>query len=274
MTSESGHYRWNVNPTWEHFCGLVREIAAAKEARSDVHKQHHLRAALYFGVGSIEAFLNEQMRLKLQRDGASEEQIFATLRKTRWSDKLKKWPSGLSGVPVAVPENVIASVEDFSELRGEITHPKSKDHTVYLELDRVMLAPDAVRLTIAEYIVRTLTALGKPYPFYLHGRVFIGMNGSAHWPIVETHNQQFMMALRHIGFNVPHALVDEMEEWERACMSTWEGFQQGETALAVAPCQPRDPMFPFMPRLCRRWWDDVHVEKCGEERSYPLPHFG
>jgi len=273
MTNALLHYRWNVNATWEHFCGMTREIADVKEARSDVHKQHHLRSVLYFAIGSIEAFLNEQMRSKLQVEGKSEDEIFTTLRKTRWVEKSKKWPSELSSTAAPVPESVIQSVEDLSDLRGEVTHPKARDHSIYLELDRIMLAPESVRLTIAEYIVRTLTALGKPYPFYLHGRVFIGMNGSAHWPIVDTHNQQFMMALRHIGFKVPHVLVNEMNAWERACMSSWEGFQEGEVALANAPCQPRDPDFPFMPRLCRRWWDDAHVESCGEERLYPLPRF-
>lgn len=273
MTNGTSHYRWNVNPAWEHFCGMTREIAEAKEARSDIHKQHHLRAALYFGVGSIEAFLNEQMRAKLHREGAPEEQIFATLRKTRWLEKLKRWPAELSGISTAVADQLIEKVQDLSDLRGEVTHPKAKDHSIYLELDRIMLTPDTIRLIVAEYIVRTLAACGRPYPFYLHGRVFIGMNGSAHWPIVDTHNQQFMMALRHIGFNVPHVIVDEMESWERACMSSWEGFQEGEKALASAPCQPRDPMFPIMPRLCQRWWDDAHVEKCGEERPYPVPQF-
>jgi hypothetical protein len=253
---------------------MVREVNEAIDAKSTIHRQHHMRAALYFGIGSIEAFLNEQMRGRLQSENVPEENIFATLRKTAWARKLKDWPKELTGSNDAIPVVLLGSVRGLSDLRGEVTHPKTKDHSPYLKLDTLMLSPNKLRLITAEYVVRVLAALGKPYPFYLHGRVFTGMGGNAQWPIVDTHNRQFMMALRHIGFNVPHFIVTEMDAWERAYMSSWEGFLEGEKALASAPCQPRDPMFPMMPRLCKRWWDEAHVETCGEVREYPLPQFG
>lgn len=271
--SQGSHYRWNVDPTWENFCGLVREAAEVRDARSPVHKHHHLRAALYFSIGSIEAFLNQTMRQKMHAEGAAEDAILTFLKKSRWARKATHWPSELVGAPVKLPEDLLNTLVDFNDLRGEITHAKAKDHSIYLELDRLMMNPDMLRLATAEYFVRLLAALGRPYPFFLHGWIFIGMGGDPHSPIVDLHNQQFMMALRHMGFNVPHVLVDEMDAWERTCMSSWESFLEGEKALATALCQPRDPRFSHMPRLCRRWWDDAHVENCGEAREYPLPRF-
>lgn len=273
MSGQEPHYRWNVNPTWEHFCGLTREVAETKESRSDIHRHHHLRAALYFAIGSIEAFLNEEMRAKLQRDQVPEPEIYARLRHSQWKKKAGGWPAELANCPVELPEALLETLAEFNALRGEITHAKALDHAIYLELDRLALTPDLLRVTTAEYMVRTLAAMQRPYPFYLHGWVFVGMGGDAHHPIVDTHNQQFMMALRHIGLSVPHVLVDEMEAWEKACMSSWEGFLEGEKVLADTPCQPKDPRFPFMPRLCKRWWDDEHVTRCGAVREYPLPRF-
>lgn len=248
---------------WEHACGMVREIGEVKAARSEIHKQHHLRAALYFGVGAVEAFLNQEMRALLESRGLSDNEVFDALRHPGWKDKLKKWPKMLSGVDLPVPEGVTRAVKKLSGLRDEITHPKLKGHCIYLELDRLIVTPDQVRLIVSEFVVRTLAAMAKPYPFFLHGWVFIGTNGNDHWPIVETHNQQFIIALAHLGLSVPAYDVERMEAWERACMSSWDGFQQGERALAAARCQRREPEFPNMPRLCRQWWDKTHVETCG-----------
>lgn len=248
---------------WEHVCGTVREVAEAKSGRSEIHKQHHLRAALYFAVGSVEAFLNQEMRGLLTSQGLPDNEIFDVLRQTGWKDKLKKWPKRLSGTDLPVPDALTKKVRELSALRDEITHPKLKDQRLYLALDELLVAPDQIRLTVAEFVVRTLAAMAKPYPFFLHGWVFVGMNGNDHWPIVETHNQQFIIALAHMGFQVPAYDVLETEAWERACMASWDGFQQGEKALAPAKCQPREAEFPNMPRLCRRWWDTAHVETCG-----------
>lgn len=252
---------------------MVRELSDVRDARSEVHAQHHVRAALYFGIGSVEAFLNEQMRTKMSGDGSSEEQIFTALRRTRWNDKLKSWPTNLAGR--SLPASTIDAVKDLSDLRGEVTHPKAKDHSIYLRLDELLLTPDEMRLRIAEYMVRLLSSMGKPYPFYLHGRVFVGMGGDWNRPIVDTDNQQFMFALANLGFRVPAGPIVEMDAWERACMSSWEGFLQGEAALANAPCQTLNPIFPYAPRLCRRWWDPTHVEICGgrfHDESEPPPN--
>jgi len=93
-----------------------------------------------------------------------------------------------------VSEKVIARIKKLSDLRYEITHPKSKEHRIYLALDQLLVAPDKIRLSVAEFVVR-FGAMVKPYPFFLHGWVFVGMNGNDHWPIVETDNQQFIIAL-------------------------------------------------------------------------------
>lgn len=215
------HYRWNVNPAWEHFSSLVREAAEVKTARSDFHRYHHLRSALYFAIGSIEAFLNQRMREKMKQDGVSEQHILTTLKGTRFQKKAREWPSQLVGKQVALPTQLLELLVEYNSLRGEVTHAKAEDHSIYLELDRLALFPEALQTATAEYFVRVLVAMGRPYWYWLHGCNFIGMNGSVHWPTLSN-NQQFMMALRHIGFNVPHILADEMDAWERHFMTSWK----------------------------------------------------
>lgn len=266
-------FRWNANPPWNHFSSLVREAAEAKSAPSEFHRHHHLRAALYFGIGTIEAFLNQEMRGQLKATGAPDGEILTKLKRTYFPEKAKTWPAELAGAAgsgVQLPPGILERLLELNTLRGEITHDKAKDHAVYVELEKVQ--PEDVVSVVSEYVVRVREVEKRPYWYWLLAWNFVGMNGSVHWPFLSS-NQQFMMALRHIGFDVPSVLVHEMDAWESRHMTSVAGFQAVEEALSAAPCQPRDSRFPFMPRLCRRWWDDEHVKSCGEERPLPWPRF-
>jgi len=56
---------WIPDPTWQNFSSLFREATAAREATTGMEHAHHLTAALYAGLSSTEAFLNEKMRRHL-----------------------------------------------------------------------------------------------------------------------------------------------------------------------------------------------------------------
>src|ERR1700693_6173 len=153
MAEKSGTvFRWNVNPPWEHFSSLVRESAAAVTARSDFHRFHHLRAALYFAIGSVEAFLNQEMRKRLKSEGADERKIRNRLRNTAFKEKTEEWPAELSGGSRLVPSDLLEALGDMNSLRGEITHDKGKDHATYARLDE--LNTDELIGTVSDYIVR------------------------------------------------------------------------------------------------------------------------
>ncbi len=93
------------------------------------------------------------------------------------------------------------------------------------------------------------------------------------WPVLSN-NQQFMHALAHMGLDVPTPFADEMNAWERAHMASLRVYEKLASVLeAMDGCQPRDPRFPQMPRLCRKWWDEDHVLACGATKELRLPRF-
>lgn len=253
------HYRWNVHPPWEHFSSLVREATSVREARSEIHRYHHMRASLYFAIGSIEAFLNDRMRVKMTAEGADEDEILKIMWKP-FPTKARAWPEQLAGRTVTLPERLVEELASFNSMRSEITHAKAKDHSIYVRMDGVSAA--ALVKTTAEYIVRVLEAQGRTYYYWLHGWNLIGMNGNFNWPIVDSSNNQFIYALRHMGLNISALMSNEA--WEQTEMSSVAGFQKLDAAMDVAPaCERFDPEFPMKDRLCRRWWDEVHVARCG-----------
>lgn len=256
------HFKWNVDATWEHFSSMVRADAEARETRSEFHRNHFVRSALYFAIGSIEALLNRQMRLKSQAEGEPEPKIYDTIRNGgSFFEKAKKWPAKIAGAEVELPGKILEALREFNRLRGEVTHDKRRDHSLYLELDALMMRRTLVP-AIAEYIARFMIATNQSYPYWLHGWNFVGMNGNPEWPICDN-NAQFVHAFRSLGFRTEPVLLDAIA-WERSAMRNLETFHKIDADLKKLDyCQPEDARFPMMPRLCRRWWDTKHVWSCG-----------
>ncbi len=261
MSTGQGHWRWNVNPTWEHYSSMFQECKEAMLAGNDFIKYHHIRACLYFGIGAIEAFLNERMRQKLKSGKTEEDDIFKKLRSTRFNIKLSIWPSEISGRKVVVPKDLMVLINVYSDLRGEVTHPKRKDHSIYKDLDNVNI--DKMPSVVAEYIVSTLTACDETFPYWLLGWNYIGMGRDEGIPVL-INNQQFLYSLGAFGFRVPTPIADEMKSWEQKNMSTVDGFRALQKALkSLNHCEFKVARFPHKPRLCRKWWDEKHITKCG-----------
>lgn len=263
MTDQGGHWRWNVNPTWEHFSSLCQESNEAILAPNDFFKYHHIKACLYFGIGSIESFLNESMRKKLHSEDIEEEKIYKKLHFEGFREKVKKWPSVLAQQSITIPEEVVELINDYGDLRGEVTHPKARNHSIYKLLDNVHISN--MPIIVAEFIVRVLEACRQTFPYWLLGWNYIGMNGDENWPAL-INNQQFMYSLYSFGFKVPIPLADEMSKWEAQHMSTLHGFQSLSVNLAkLSRCELKDKRFPKKPRLCKKWWDKDHKKFCGVE---------
>lgn len=261
MNDTKGHWRWNVNPTWEHYSSLCQEAQEAISARNDFLKYHHVKACLYFGVGALESYLNEAMRKLMNFHGVEEAEILNKLRKSYFKDKINKWPAELANKSIDIPSDVIDIIRNIGELRGEVTHAKGADHTIYKLLDNVNVL--SIPIIIAEYIIRIVEAKGETFPYWLLGWNIIGMNNIDDWPSLDN-NPQFMYSLRALGFNVPGFIADDMKRWEIENISSLSGFRKlSELLNKLDHCEYKNSRFPYKPRLCRKWWDKDHTIKCG-----------
>lgn len=262
MIESSDHYRWNVNPTWESFSSMVQEFASAKEANNEFIKCHHLKSSLYFGIGTIESFLNETLRKKYVEEKIDEKKIFKQLRYTPFSKKLKKWPVFFAEKDIQFPENLIERIVELTDRRDNITHPKHKNHNIYQWLEQ--LEYKDIPSLISMYIVSTLEAMGKPFQYWLFEWNFIGFNRNDKYPALMP-NSQFLFSLKNMGFNVPVYMADPMKEWEQTNMCSLQKFNEFRVILKkVNHCEAFDSRYPQRPRLCRRWWDKEHMTVCGK----------
>ena len=258
---------WSVNPSWQNFSSLYREACSAVEARTDMERSHHLTAALYFGIASIEAFLNYQMRVHLRATKRPEE-VFTILRKGKFIKKLTEWPGEITGTPLLVNDAVMSLIRLCNDIRGNLTHPKAAGHDIYEEL--LTLQPPAVVDAVAQYIVCFHQAQGSRYPYWVFGWNYLNPRPDIH-EIIIINDQQFCHSLAAIGFNLPSFDWARAEAWKDKHLATLSGYSTVREALISAPgCEPKFNRFPFQPKLCRRWWTSDHHRTCGHVSEQSL----
>lgn len=132
------HWRWNVDPVWENYSGLVEEAWHAQNVQNDFARAKHLRSALTFASTSLEAFSNRCMREWLERHNTPEEEIYSRLRNTKFKEKLNVWPAEFCDRKLEIglsAQRLFDLVADFQDVRNELIHPKAKDHSIYERLD-------------------------------------------------------------------------------------------------------------------------------------------
>ena len=253
MTSDKEVWRWNVDPAWENYSSLHLESSAATRASNPIEKYHHLRAALLFGMASLEAFLNQEMRKKMIAEGRQDNTIAKQL-KTFLGNKTGKWPQIISSKELAVDTNLERLVREYNDLRGETAHPQRREHSFYKALDD--MAPDHLRSSVAHYMISITQALNRPFYYWLLGWNFVGFNFDEAAPCLLD-NQQFLHSLRNGGLQVPAWEYSESQKWERENMVTLENFERMIKLMDTLPfdIEPRQERFPQRPRLCKRWWD-------------------
>jgi hypothetical protein len=247
---------WISDPTWQNFSSLFREATAAQEATTGMERAHHLTAALYAGLSSIEAFLNAQMRSHLSSE--TEEQINNVLRKAEFKTKLKKWPSDLLSGTHAIRNETIELLIQLHDIRGQLIHPKTDGHDVYSRLEKI--EPGAVIEAVAECVVRFYEAERTIFPYWLFGWNYLNPRPGTH-DIIIINNQQFCFSLQALGFNV--AAATGGDQFQQKYLTSFDGYQEVAKALqSLDRCQPKS-IFPYMPILCRRWWTSEHQRTCG-----------
>jgi hypothetical protein len=250
---------WSVNPPWQNFSSLFREAYSAKEAPTDMERSHHLTAALYFGIATLEAFLNREMRSHL-KNSKTEEEIFEVLRKGRFLTKLDKWPTEIIGKKPDIAPQHRELIELCNDVRGDLTHPKTIGHDIYERLLKVQ--PEELVDSVATYIVAFHVAQGTRYPYWVFGWNYLNPRPDTH-EIILINDQQFCHSLQALGFDVP---IDwaRSEEWKERYFKSLDGYTAIVDALKRAQgCEPKFDRFPFQPKLCRRWWTLEHHRSCG-----------
>jgi len=227
---------------------------AAGYANNDFIRYHHLRSCIYFAVGTIESLMNQEMHYHLTQQGEIEENIQGQLRKPIMK-KIKDWPAIMYGRPVALPAEIVTVFDEFREIRNEITHPKLRDHAIYYVLDQSNIS----RLvdTVATALVTIYEAKSKPFPYWVLGWNYVGMNGNPAFPMELNNLNGFVHSLKAMGYSgIGHDL-----SYEQRCMSTVEHYRYLRDQLANYPedIEPYWPRFPHKPRLTRRWWDHEFI---------------
>jgi hypothetical protein len=260
---------WAINPAWQNYSSMVREATAAADARTGFERAHHLTAALYFGVASLEAFINQKTRSFLEPTHSTEAILDivrnGSLRAPRKDrtliSKLKKWPAVIVRAEPMLRPATWERIVEFNSLRSDLTHIKTTGHDVYSLLDTV--TPDTVIDTVAEYIAQYHAAEGTRFPYWLWGWNYLNpkMHG---YEIMQINAQQFVFSMQALGYDVPAAMVEHNEGWQRQYMSDMAGYASVAAALrSLEQCQQRHPRFPLQPVLCRRWWLPDHQTTCG-----------
>jgi len=251
---------WSINPVWQNYSSLFREATTAQEARTEIEKLHHLTASLYFGIAALEAFLNQKMRAhlsSLKTDG----EILDVLRKGRFTTKLEKWPNELLDKSLSLKKETLDLIRFFNDVRGDLTHPKTRGHDIYQKLEAV--DPNSVINSVAEYIVQFHEAQGTIFPYLLFGWNYLNPRPNIH-EIIIINDQQFSFSLVAPGFQIPASAYPQAEEWRERYMTNFEGYVKiKEILCGVDRCEPKYDRFPFKPILCRRWWTAEHHRTCG-----------
>ena len=230
---------------------------------------HHLTAALYFSIGFIEALLNEKHRESLQSKAVTEEQIVSILRRGSSLDDPKKGrtfeqrfcelPSIIAGKSVEVSADLRQALVQYNEVRGNLTHPKSRGYEIYQSLEQIK--PDRLLTATAEYGITIYTALGERFPYWLFGWNYLNPSAGAVDPFL-INDQQFLHSLDYLGMSVPAFDAVAADHWKNAHLKTVTGFQKISAFLASCPeCEPLDPDFPLRPRLAKKWWESAVLER-------------
>jgi hypothetical protein len=254
---------WLVYPTWQHYSSFFREVTAAADESNNWLRCHHLNSALYFSISFIEALLNEKYRVRLENEGWNEADILPILRKGSSSQNPKKgrtfvekfteWPSLITGKNVIVSPALQKVLTAFNEMRGNLTHPKSRGFNLYDELE--VTDPQHLFESVAEYAITMFSALDQRYPYWLCGWNYLNPTKTGYEPLL-LNDQQFLHSLDYLGLDVPSFDADTAEVWKKKHFESFIGFKTVRQLLAgCPPCEPFDPDLPLRPRLVKTWWD-------------------
>lgn len=272
---------WLIYPTWQNFSFLFREVTIAEEEKVEFLRYQHLTSSLYFAINFIESLLNEKYRARLESEGISEDEIVLILRRGSsaakpkerryFDEKFSDWPSLICGKEIKVSDDLKRVLSDFNEVRGHLTHPKSRGYEIYEKLEKIN--GRELLEAIAEYAITIFSGCGEKYPYWLFGWNYLNVAGKS-IGITRINNQQFLHSLDYLGLPTHAFYALAATEWENANMTSFSGYKLISTFLASCrECEPFDAQFPIRPRLVKTWWDaEVFIKHKDYMKQRPLPH--
>ena len=241
---------------------MCEDAHRAIESRHEFERYRAIRSTLWFAEASLEAFVNAEMRIHLEREATSEAVIFKRLRHESFRDKINKWPSEIAGRQVDVDpaaSGLFDLFDGYHSLRNALTHSKDRDHSIYARLDKVQ--PSEIVQSVATTLVLISTATRGTFPYWTLGWNFVGLDRDDTHPVLLGVDQ-FRHSLRRLELIPTDApwLVDVGERWMIKNMSSLDAFQALKLRLDTLRIEI-EPWFEIVPgrgcppRLTRRWWD-------------------
>ena len=251
---------WIINPVWQDYSSMWREAVSARESRSGVEQSHHLTAALYFAMSTLEAFLNSRYREHFAT-AKTEEELYDDLFKGAVLSKVKKWPKLITGTDLRLRGDTIGKIAKFNSVRSSLTHPKHEGQKMWHTLDNI--EPEEVVEVVAEYIAQFHLALRRPYEYWLTGWNYLNPTLASH-EIMQVNNQQFVFSMQMLGEEINAYDWNASTAWQARYFSDYSGYVELRKKLSkLTSCEPKHAQFPYQPKLCRRWWEDAHHRTCG-----------
>ncbi len=264
MPGTDGYWRWNTNITWHYVTSVQYAAHASKAATDAVGRYHHLRTCLYFGIGALEAFANERMRKHLEEQGNTEEAVLKELRHGRIDTKIKAWPELMSGQSVDIDPTVLAIIDANKLMRDEITHPKRHDSSIYRDLDS--FDPEQLVEAVSSYIVSVLQSLGQPFPYWLLGWNYVGLNGDPTALFQGNNGNGFAHSYSALGLRNFNPYLYGFEQQNMMTLPHYKRLKS-ELDACTLDIEPFFDRFPTKPRLTRRWWDAEFIRSQIPKRS-------
>ncbi len=272
---------WLIYPTWQNFSFLFREVTIAEEEKTEFLRYQHLTSSLYYAINFVESLLNEKYRARLESERMGEDEIVFILRRGSsaakprerryFDDKFSDWPSLICGREIKVSDDLKWVLSDFNEVRGHLTHPKSRGYEIYEKLEKVN--GRELLEAVAEYAITVFNGLGEKYPYWLFGWNYLNVAGRSAG-ITRINNLQFLHSLDYLGLPTHAFDAPVANEWENANMTSFSGYKQiSKFLVSCRECEPFNPQFPFRPRLVKKWWDAEVFEKHKDYvKQRPLPY--
>ena len=253
--ADDGYWRWNTNITWHYFCSVGSSAAMAHEATNEFIRYHHIRTLLYFSVCAMESALNAAMRKHMK--GEMEDAILERLRRPRFHEKVSEWPSEIADREISFESDFWAFLEQYKQIRDEITHPKRRDHSVYRDLDQT--DPTTIEKAIARALVSLCVAQESSWPYWLLSWNYVGMNADPTFPMESNNLNGFYYSLPALG--IQWTGMGQMS-FEREVMSSLQSFDELDALMRrlTVDIEPFSARFPHKPRLTRRWWDTSFLQ--------------
>lgn len=146
-------------------------------------------------------------------------------------------------------------------LRGDLTHQKNFWPEAYQELSET--DPMDVVDLVAEFIAEYHHAADKLFPYWLWGWNYLNPMRDAH-DIAQLNNGQLLHSLTALGYKFDLSLARHFEAKRKAVFTDCKGYADVAAFLRTCDgCEPKSAVFPYQPKLCRRWWDPAHQRTCG-----------